>query len=237
MFHDQHVFHKWHVFIILFLMFCPEPPMGISSVGSFTVQSGGSLIIFQLFRCRNLALNRMFPTLEAGMGVVSLGGIYTTICLCPLYNCTPHTSIHPHTPCMSYVLCCLYVMGAWGHLYIPYVLGSFGGISTSLRHFSVCQYIHCLSVNNSHASCFPSFGLLLTGLDAPMDVLYASCCCSFLCSFIMSQASTTMVITSTPPVTVVSSGTSSLPSTVTMAPSLMGFQHHQVSMMWFCHHH
>ena len=30
----------------LFFMSCPEPPMGISSVGSFPVQSGGSLIFF-----------------------------------------------------------------------------------------------------------------------------------------------------------------------------------------------
>ena len=58
MFHDQHVSHKWHVFVILFFMSCPEPPMGISSGDSFLVQSGGSLLIFQVFRCRNLALNR-----------------------------------------------------------------------------------------------------------------------------------------------------------------------------------
>ena len=30
----------------LFFMLCPEPPMGIPSVGSFQVQSGGSLILF-----------------------------------------------------------------------------------------------------------------------------------------------------------------------------------------------
>ena len=29
-----------------FCMSCPKPPMGISSMGSFPVQSGGSLIIF-----------------------------------------------------------------------------------------------------------------------------------------------------------------------------------------------
>ena len=46
MFHDQHVSHKWHVFVILFILSCPEPPMGISSVGSFQVQSGGSQITF-----------------------------------------------------------------------------------------------------------------------------------------------------------------------------------------------
>ena len=45
----------------------------------------------------------------------------------------------------------------------------------------------------------------------------------FLCSvFIMSQASTTTARTTTPPMTVLCSSTSSLLSTVTMAPSLMG---------------
>ena len=34
--------------------------MGITGMGSFQVQSGGSLIIFQLIRCRTLVLNRMF---------------------------------------------------------------------------------------------------------------------------------------------------------------------------------
>ena len=37
--------HKWHVFTILFFMSCPEPPMGISGVGSFPVWSRGTLII------------------------------------------------------------------------------------------------------------------------------------------------------------------------------------------------
>ena len=44
-----------------FFMSCPEPPMDISGVGLFSVQSGGSLSIFQLIRCRNLALHRVFP--------------------------------------------------------------------------------------------------------------------------------------------------------------------------------
>ena len=35
--------------------------MSISSVGSFPVQPGGYLNISQLVRCRNLALNRVFP--------------------------------------------------------------------------------------------------------------------------------------------------------------------------------
>ena len=49
MVHDQHVYHKWYICVILFfLMSCPEPPVGISGMGSFTLWSGGSLINFQL---------------------------------------------------------------------------------------------------------------------------------------------------------------------------------------------
>ena len=49
--------------------------MGISSVGSFPVWSGGSLIFFQLFRCRNLALNRFFSYFFSGRHVLYLGGV------------------------------------------------------------------------------------------------------------------------------------------------------------------
>ena len=56
--YDQHVYHKWHVFVILFYMSCPEPSMGISHVGSFPVQSGGSLINFLALLCVGLALTR-----------------------------------------------------------------------------------------------------------------------------------------------------------------------------------
>ena len=71
---------------VLFFVSCPEPPMVISSVGSFLVQSGGSLIIFQLFRCRNLTLNRFFLLfLEAGM-FYTLGGVSM-----------PHMFVHTHT--------------------------------------------------------------------------------------------------------------------------------------------
>ena len=46
MFHDQHVLTNCMYFAFcFFLMSCSEPPMGISSVGSFPVQSGGFLII------------------------------------------------------------------------------------------------------------------------------------------------------------------------------------------------
>ena len=79
--------------------------------------------------------------------------------------------------------------------------GLLGGISTSARHFCVFQYIHCLSVHNSHTSCSQSLWITSLVDWMPMDVGYASCCCSFLCSvLIMSQASTTMAKTTTAPV-------------------------------------
>ena len=69
MFHDQHVLKNG-----VYLTFCFFMSLlwGIFGVGSFPVQSGGSLnYFFQLFRYRNLALNKIFLlTLEAGMGFV-----------------------------------------------------------------------------------------------------------------------------------------------------------------------
>ena len=60
MFHDQHVFTNGMYLQFLFL--CPAQSFVwfISGVGSFPVQSGGSLIFFPVPRCRNLALNRIF---------------------------------------------------------------------------------------------------------------------------------------------------------------------------------
>ena len=145
-------------------------------------------------------------------------------CLYAPYICTPpYIQILLHTPCTSvcspYTICSPYVMKTWGHLYTSYVLGSFGGHQYICQAFCICQYIHF-----PHSS-YQSYQLLpLLWVDSlldwmPMDVFYASWCCSFLCSvFIMSQASTTMAMTTTPQVTVVCSSTSFLLSTVTMAP-------------------
>ena len=73
-------------------MSCPEPPMGISGVGSFPLWSGGSLIIFfQLFRCRNLALNR-FSYFSLVAGMFYLRGV--SICL--PYICTPCMFVCSH---------------------------------------------------------------------------------------------------------------------------------------------
>ena len=59
-------------------MSSPQPPMGISSVGSFPVQSGGSLIFF--------------PTFLRGRHVFILGG-----CLDAPTFIHPHTFVFPHT--------------------------------------------------------------------------------------------------------------------------------------------
>ena len=78
---------------LLFLYPAKEPSLGISGMGSFPVWSGGSLNHFQLFRCRNLALNRFFLLfLEAGM----------------LHTCG--VSGHPHLHMPSTFVCpiCLY---------------------------------------------------------------------------------------------------------------------------------
>ena len=114
---------------------CPEPPMGISSVGSFPVLSGGSLIFFQLFRCRNLALNRVYSYfLVVGMLLyLEVSGhphIHT-----PPYIHTPpvhlYTPICPHTLlCICVFLEALHVVGVvmgfplyWDTSLIPPYLG------------------------------------------------------------------------------------------------------------------
>ena len=47
MFHDQHVLtNGMYLPFCSFFMSCPEPSMGVSGVGSFPVESGGSLNLF-----------------------------------------------------------------------------------------------------------------------------------------------------------------------------------------------
>ena len=116
----------------------------------------------------------------------------------PFVWCLPHTSVYPHAP--LYV-CMLYVR--YGDT--PHMLGS-GGISMSVKHFGVCQYIHC----SQSMGCFLQDWIL--GCLMPHAVVL------FFIVFIMSQVSTTMAITTTPLVTMVSSRISSI-SSVTMAPS------------------
>ena len=103
-----------------------------------------------------------------------------------------------------------------------HVMGPFGGISTSVRHFCVCQYIHFPLVHKSYQVLPIIVGCFFPGLDAYGCMLcFMLLTFSFLCSvFIMCLASTTTAMTATPgdlcpPVC-------HLLSTVTMATSLMG---------------
>ena len=82
--------------------------MGISGVGSFPVWSGGSLIIFQLLRCRNLAFNRFFLLfLVTGM-LLYWGCLDAPMFVCPLYiHMPPRVQTPPiclYTPLHLYVL-------------------------------------------------------------------------------------------------------------------------------------
>ena len=137
----------------------------------------------------------------------------------PLYIC-----MSSHT-----LVCSLYVMGTLGgNLYAPICHGDFWG---AYVHLYICQTSLVSQDIHLSLSSYWSYQLhsiivdhFSAGLDAyEYMVSFMLLTCSFLCSvFIMSQASATVAVTTTPPVTVVCSGTSSLLTTVTMAPSLMG---------------
>ena len=106
--------------------------MGIPSVGSFPVWSGGSLIFFQLFRCRNLVLNRVFTYfLVAGM-FYTWGGVWmpphlhtTCILYTPAHAYTPGVYTHPICPhtllCLCVFLEALHVVRGCNGL--PFVFG------------------------------------------------------------------------------------------------------------------
>ena len=180
MFHNQHVFTHGMYLLFCFFMPCPEPPMGISGVGSFPVQSGDSLIFFQLFRCWNLALNRVFSYfLVAGMifilrGVWMPPHLYAPICLYAPYVCTPprvYTHPHiPHTPlCICMFLEVLYVVG--GCKGLPVVLGHFPYTTLFLGvpplHLHPPTLSHWLPVHQyvqGYQYVMWAFSLLLKGL-------------------------------------------------------------------------
>ena len=97
----------------VFFMSWPEPSMGISSVSSFQVWSGGSLIIiFQLFRCRNLALNRIFLLFLRGRHIFTLRG--ASICS-HMFICSLYIQMPPYVPTPPVCPLCSPVH--------PYVLG------------------------------------------------------------------------------------------------------------------
>ena len=143
--------------------------MCISSMGSFQCGLEVLLIFFQLFRCRNLALNRVFSYfLVVGM-FLYLGGVwtpphlYTPICLYAPGVYTP--PIGPHgLQCTCMVLEHLHVVGGCyllkcvlGHL--PYTSPIWGCLPLNLHppHFivgSLCMLFSRISV--SYVGFFPS---------------------------------------------------------------------------------
>ena len=96
--------------------------MGISNVSSSPVWFGGSLIIFQLFRCRNMALNMFFPTFLSGRHVFILGRHLDTpyICTPPYVHMPLGVQMLPH---MSPILLCICIFSeasaCCGELYRP----------------------------------------------------------------------------------------------------------------------
>ena len=117
--------------------------------------------------------------------------------------------------------------------------GLLGSISTSVRQFSVCQYIHFPLVYNSYTSFSPSL-LVASFLDwMPKNVCYASCCWLVLFFIVFSLCLKLLLpqlwlllllCLLCPPVYHLSS------QLCPWSPPWWGFHWHQVSMMWFCHH-
>ena len=160
---------------------------------------------------------------------------------CPCIWIPLDTPICSNTPCISPMLPCA---SACSGRYL-HVIGGCRGLSFSLEtpiclDFSPCvQHCHafiwsptCLYVlgviactMGEHPICWGLWGFgtsvrllvsVSTSIGCPLCfILYLSC------SFIMSPVYTSLAMTTTPPVTVVSSGMSSL-SSVTMAPSFDG---------------
>ena len=139
------MFLTYEMYLSFFFFFCVLPRASyVYSMGSFPVRSGGFLIIFQLFRCRNLASNRMFSYIRGQYGGCQLrGNLYAPYICMPLYIQMPTYNCMPHTPstsaCFPEFPICHGDLGGTCTLHVSWGLG---GISTSVRHLCVCQYIH-----------------------------------------------------------------------------------------------
>ena len=103
--------------------------MGISGVGSFPVWSEGSPIFFQLFRWRNLALNRVFSYILVAAIFFILGGVWMPpMFVCPIHLYAPCTYIHPSgvythpifPPYSSVSVCSQRLCMLWGCKGLPF---------------------------------------------------------------------------------------------------------------------
>ena len=221
--------------------------MGISGVSSFPVWSGGFLNIFQLLRCRNLALNRGFSyfSLVVSMFYILGASRCPPICLdapcmfrhphafgCPI--CSNNPPYVPNAPlCICMFWGYLHVIGGCGQssfcLDSPHVFGCLPVCPTPSHSYM----LPCMSVySRGNCICYRGYSPYVGGSGAsahlsgfwclsvhPLDVHYALSCTFLVVHYVSVSTSTT--ITTIPPVTVVSSGMSS-PPLVTMAPSSMG---------------
>ena len=176
MFHDQHVFT--HGMYLPFCFLCPAQsllwvyPVWVHSQCAVWRFSN---IFFQLFRCRNLALNRVFSYfLVAGMFFYTwrVSGC-PHVCTPPHMSCTP--AIHLYAPRSVYTPICthtpvhLYVLGGFaccgGCKGLPVVLGHFPyttpvwGVSPSFTppHSVVgsCALV-CSGISVCYVGIFPS---------------------------------------------------------------------------------
>ena len=146
----------------------------------------------------------------------------------------------PHSPCTS--VCSPYTIcspchGDLGSIVHPICNGVFWGPSVHMSGISVAVSTSIsLSVHKSHTSWSPSL-LVAPLLDwMPVDICYASCCCSLLVfslcpKLLLPQLWLLLHWLLCSPMHHLCS--EQLPLT----PSLMGLQQHWVNMMWFCHHH
>ena len=131
-----------------------------------------------------------------------------------------------------------YIIGTWGHLCTPYVLGSFGG-HHYICHGFLCLLVHPLPlIHNSDTSCSPFFGFLLygTGCLWMYDMLFA-----FVPIFVVSEYVSSFYyhgynyysFCDCCVLWYIKCSSEQLP----WPPPWWGFQQYQVSMMWFCCHH
>ena len=184
--------------------------MGISGVGSFPVQSAGSLIFFPVPRCRNLALNRIFPTFLSGRHVFCTWGVSGCppmfvhplyVCM-PLYVHMPPRGIHPlyvpHTPlciCMfsEAFACCGGCKG------LPYVLGHFpyttpvwGYLPSVVPPHSVVgfpKHWYVSGISICHVGIFPfvrGLGCSPISGDSGGHTVLVMSICSFLYIFVVT---------------------------------------------------
>ena len=170
MFSDQHDLINGMYFAILFFYVLPRASYGYIQCGFIPSVVWRFSYYFQLFRCRNLAVNRIFLLFLRGRHVFTLkrhldtpcAFVHPHMCVCPHMFRYCHMLKHPmHVPHAPLCICMFweYLHVIWG--YTPHV----GGLGAS-AHLSG---IWCLSVH-------------------PLDVYYAlylSCSSSCLKSLLL----------------------------------------------------